>query len=96
MSNEYPKISVIVPAYNVELYIEAAIDSLLNQSEAFYEIIVINDGSTDGTKEKLQKYEKILMVKIYHTENYGLGMARNIGIKLASGDFIYFFETLTL
>ena len=93
MSNEYPKISVIVPAYNVELYIEAAIDSLLNQSEAFYEIIVINDGSTDGTKEKLQKYEKILMVKIYHTENYGLGMARNIGIKLASGDFIYFFDS---
>jgi glycosyltransferase involved in cell wall biosynthesis len=93
MINEFPKISVIVPAYNVESYIESAIDSLLNQSVAFYEIIVINDGSTDSTKDVLKKYEKNLMVKIYHTENHGLGMARNRGIKLASGNFLYFFDS---
>jgi glycosyltransferase involved in cell wall biosynthesis len=93
MSNKFPKISVIVPAYNVELYIESAIDSLLNQSEAFYEIIVINDGSTDGTKDRLQKYKENSLIKIYHTENHGLGMARNRGIRLASGDFLYFFDS---
>lgn len=93
MSNEAPKISVIVPAYNVDLYIESAIDSLLNQSEEFYEIIIINDGSTDRTKNILEKYEKNKLIKIYHTENRGLGMARNMGINLASGNFLYFFDS---
>lgn len=93
MERNSPTISVIVPAYNVEAYIETAIDSLLNQSSPFYEIIVINDGSTDGTKERLRKYEKNSLVKIHHTENRGLGMARNTGITLARGEFVYFFDS---
>jgi glycosyltransferase involved in cell wall biosynthesis len=93
MSNEAPKISVIVPAYNVDMYIESAIDSLLNQSDKFYEIIIINDGSTDCTKKRLQKYEENPLIKICHTDNHGLGMARNLGINLASGDFLYFFDS---
>lgn len=93
MKRNCPTISVIVPAYNVDAYIEAAIDSLLNQSSPFYEIIVINDGSTDGTKERLRKYEQNSFVKIHHTENQGLGAARNTGITLATGQFLYFFDS---
>lgn len=93
MERNFPTISVIVPAYNVEAYIETAIDSLLNQSSSFHEIIVINDGSTDGTRERLRRYEDNPIVKIHHTENQGLGLARNTGIRHASGEFLYFFDS---
>lgn len=93
MERNFPTISVIVPAYNVEAYIEAAIDSLLKQSSSFYEIIVINDGSTDGTKDRLRQYEGNSIVKIHHTKNQGLGLARNTGVGLASGEFVYFFDS---
>ena len=51
-----PKVSVIVPVYNVEDYIEKCLDSLVNQTLKDIEIIVVNDGSTDGSKEKIHKY----------------------------------------
>lgn len=92
-NGDYPSISVIVPAYNVEAYIEEALDSLLAQTMAFREIIVINDGSTDGTREKLNRYAGHPLVRIHHTVNQGLGPARNAGIALATGDFLYFFDS---
>lgn len=93
MSCDFPKISAIVPAYNVERYIEAAIDSLLEQSAPFHEIVVINDGSTDTTPSKLKKYENVSSIRIEHTVNRGLGMARNRGLERASGDYVYFFDS---
>lgn len=51
-----PKVSVIVPVYNVEEYLERCLDSLVNQTLKDIEIIIVNDGSTDGSKEKIQKY----------------------------------------
>ena len=53
-----PKVSVIVPVYNVEEYLERCLDSLVNQTLKDIEIIIVNDGSTDGSKEKIQKYIK--------------------------------------
>jgi GT2 family glycosyltransferase len=89
----HPSISVIVPAFNVERYIDEAMDSLLAQTEKFYEIIVVNDGSTDATAERLARYAGCEAVRIVHTSNQGLGPARNEGLKHASGDFVYFMDS---
>lgn len=79
-----PKVSVIVPVYNVENYIEKCLDSLVNQTLKDIEIIVVNDGSTDSSKEKINKYleehENIIYLK---KENGGLSDARNFGMPLA-------------
>lgn len=85
-------ITAIVPAYNVENYVAAAIASLLNQTEQFHEIIIVNDGSTDGTGALIDQYRDIVGVKIFHTENYGQARARNFALSQASGDYIYFFD----
>ncbi|UUZ49866.1 glycosyltransferase family 2 protein [Massilia sp. B-10] len=86
-------ISVIVPAYNVEAYVGAALDSLLAQSVPFHEIIVIDDGSTDATSAVLARYRGLPGVRIERVANGGLGRARNLGITLASGEFVYFFDS---
>lgn len=86
------KITAIVPAYNVESYVTSAIGSLLNQTEKFHEIIIVNDGSTDGTGALIEQYQDIAGIKIFHTINNGQGSARNFGLSQASGDYIYFFD----
>ena len=86
------KITAIVPAYNVENYVVAAIESLLNQTEKIYEIIIVNDGSTDGTGALIDQYRDRAGVKIFHTNNNGQGCARNLGLSQASGDYVYFFD----
>ncbi|MEO6353633.1 MAG: glycosyltransferase family 2 protein [Oxalobacteraceae bacterium] len=87
------RITAIVPAYNVEVYVAAAIDSLLNQTCKFHEIIIVNDGSTDGTGMLIDQYWDIAGVKIFHTENNGQGCARNFALSQASGDYVYFFDS---
>lgn len=86
-------ISVIVPAYNVEAYVGAALDSLLAQSVPFHEIIVIDDGSTDATAAVLARYRDRPGVRIERVANGGLGRARNTGVSLATGEFVYFFDS---
>lgn len=86
------RITAIVPAYNVENYVVPAIDSLLGQTERFHEIIIVNDGSTDGTRALIDQYRDIAGVKIFHIENGGQGNARNLGLSQASGDYVYFFD----
>jgi hypothetical protein len=86
-------ISVIVPAYNVERYVGAALDSLLAQSVPFHEIIVIDDGSTDATSAVLARYRGLPGMRIERVANGGLGRARNLGVSLASGEFVYFFDS---
>ena len=85
-------ITAIVPAYNVENYVVSAIGSLLSQTEKFHEIIIVNDGSTDGTGALIEQYRDIAGVKIFHTENNGQGCARNLALSQASGDYVYFFD----
>ncbi len=86
-------ISVIVPAYNVQAYVAEALDSLLGQSLPFHEIIVIDDGSTDATSEVLARYRDRPGVRIERVVNGGLGRARNQGVALATGQFVYYFDS---
>ena len=89
-----PKISIIVPAYNVEKYINKCLNSLANQTLDEIEIIVIDDGSTDKTGKIIDDYTKNLnnfIVK--HVTNGGVSKARNIGLSLARGEYIGFIDS---
>jgi glycosyltransferase involved in cell wall biosynthesis len=86
-----PKISVIIPAYNSEQTIRETITSVLNQTFTDFELIVINDGSTDNTLSLLQNISDNRL-KIHSYENGGLATARNRGITRASGEFLSFLD----
>lgn len=87
------KISIILPCYNVEQYIDRCLESIYNQSFQDFEIICINDGSTDNTLYKIQEWEKKWnKIKVYSFKNQGLSQARNEGIIKANGDYIYFLD----
>lgn len=90
-----PKISVIVPVYNTEKYLKRCLESILNQTYKDFEIIIINDGSTDNSKKIINEYIKNNpeKVKSYFQRNSGLSMARNFGIKKATGDYISFIDS---
>lgn len=93
MTPNKPRISIIIPAYNVEQYIEAALDSVLAQDTPAYEVIVVNDGSTDATAGKIAQYEQIAGWRVVTTKNQGLGPARNEGLHQATGEYVYFFDS---
>ena len=84
-------ISVIVPAYEVEKYLSECISSLLSQVFQDFEIIIIDDGSTDGTSQLCDKY-KSPKIKVIHQKNAGLSAARNIGIKQSKGEYLAFID----
>ncbi|MDB5755184.1 MAG: hypothetical protein JWR56_1612 [Massilia sp.] len=86
------RISAIVPAHNVERYVDAALASLLDQSMPFHEIIIVDDGSTDGTGAIVEQYQRHPAIRVVHTDNGGQGRARNLALSLASGDYVYFFD----
>ncbi|MGN0151051.1 MAG: glycosyltransferase family 2 protein [Wujia sp.] len=87
-------ISVIIPAYNCEGYIGDAIDSVLNQTFKNYEVIIIDDGSSDSTGELLDRYAKEYnCIRVLHIPNGGVSNARNIGINEAVGKWIYFMDS---
>lgn len=90
-----PKVSVIVPVYNVENYIEKCIDSLLGQTLEDIEIIIVNDGSTDNSKDKIMPYIEKFPNKIKYLEkqNGGLSSARNYGMPSATGEYIAFLDS---
>ncbi|MDB5145724.1 MAG: hypothetical protein JWQ66_4437 [Mucilaginibacter sp.] len=82
-----------MPAYNAAVFIEEAIDSVLNQSCQSWELIVINDGSTDNTKEIVEAYQlREHRVKLINQVNKGLGAARNSGMECATGEWIAFLD----
>ena len=88
------KVSVIVPCYNVEKYVAECLESILGQSLREIEIIVLNDGSTDGTWNILCEYQKKDdRIKLYEHENRGLGETRNRGINLAVGEYLAFIDS---
>ena len=87
------KISIIIPAYNIENYISATLDSVLAQSYKNIEVIVVNDGSTDKTGEIIDSYaEKDSRIKAIHKENGGVSSARIAGINASSGEWIGFVD----
>ena len=85
------KISVIVPIYNSEKYISNCIDSILSQEYKDFELLLINDGSTDNTINIINSYNDG-RIKIYNQENKGAGSARNLGLKYATGKYIVFID----
>ncbi len=88
------KISVIIPVYNVVDYLDRCIDSILKQTYNNLEVIMIDDGSTDGSGPKCDRYAAFdNRIKVTHTENMGLSAARNAGIEKASGDFLFFCDS---
>ncbi|MFD1802480.1 glycosyltransferase family 2 protein [Mixta tenebrionis] len=89
-----PKLSVIIPVYNVLEYVQEAVDSILTQSVKPWEVIIVDDGSTDGSGDLVETlYGSHPLVKIIHTANGGLGEARNTGTRAATGDYIYYFDS---
>lgn len=85
-------ISVIIPTYNNAQFIRDAIDSVLSQTYKNYEILVIDDGSTDNTKEIIEKYNG-KRIKYIYQENKGLAAARNTGIKASTGELVAFLDS---
>lgn len=90
-----PKVSIIVPVYNVERYIVRSMDSLVNQTLKDIEIIVVNDGSTDNSKKLIEIYQKKYpnKIKLVDKKNGGLSDARNYGIPYATGEYIAFLDS---
>ena len=92
-SNSQPLVSVVIPIYNVRRFIERGLKYVLAQTYRDFEIILSDDGSTDGGYEECKRWaERDARVRVVHQENKGAGAARNHGIESAKGDFIYFFD----
>lgn len=88
------KISIIVPVYNVQLYLKDCLSSILNQSFADFELILINDGSTDNSGKICDEYAaQDGRIKVIHKQNGGPGGARNAGLDIARGDYIMFCDS---
>jgi glycosyltransferase involved in cell wall biosynthesis len=87
-------ISIIVPVYNVEKYLNRCLDSIINQSFINFELILINDGSTDKSGKICDKYAQIdKRVRVIHKKNEGVSLTRNLGINIAKGDYITFIDS---
>ena len=84
-----PKFSIIVPVYNTEKYLKRCLDSIKSQSFKDYEVIIVNDGSTDKSSSIISKYP----FKVINQENQGLSVARNNGVKDASGEYLIFLDS---
>ncbi len=93
MNMKNPKISVVVPIYNGEKYVDAFIENINRLNFLDYEVLLIDDGSTDDTYENCKEYEsKNSRIKVYQKENGGPSSARNMGIDNACGEYIVFFD----
>ena len=88
------KISIIIPIYNVKEYLKRCVDSVLNQSYKNIEVILIDDGSTDGSEKICDEYaKKDKRVVVVHQKNSGVSASRNKGIELATGKYIGFVDS---
>lgn len=91
---DYGLISVIIPVYNSEPYLMECIESVLNQTYYNYEIILIDDGSTDKSPQLCDRYaENYKNIKVFHKTNGGASSARNHGLRYANGSYLYFLDS---
>jgi glycosyltransferase involved in cell wall biosynthesis len=88
---QLPRVSVIIPTHNRKAFVQEAVDSVLAQTYEDFELIVVDDGSTDGTGKVLKRYEKRLLY--LYQANQGVSAARNNGLALAQGEFIAFLDS---
>lgn len=89
MKNNQIKFSIIIPNYNKEEYVEETLNSVFNQTYKNFEVIIIDDGSTDKSLEKISKFN----VRLFHTNRKRAGGARNKGIDNATGDYLIFLDS---
>ena len=89
------KLSIVIPVYNTRDYLPACLDSVLDPAADDYEIIVVNDGSTDDSGRVAMEYAARFpdRIRVITTENGGLGAARNVGLEAASGEFVFFLDS---
>ena len=88
-----PSISIIIPIYKVEKYLKRCVDSVLAQTFTDLEIILVDDGSTDNCPQMCDMFaEKDSRIKVIHKENGGLASARNAGMRIATGKYIFFLK----
>ncbi|MGN0490935.1 glycosyltransferase family 2 protein [Ruminococcus sp.] len=88
------KFSIIIPVYNVEKYLNECVESVINQTYSNFEIILVDDGSTDSSPKICDSYvEKDNRIKVIHKKNGGLSSARNVGIKNMTGDYVLFLDS---
>lgn len=94
MENSSPKISVIVPVYNAEKYLAQCIDSILDQDFTDFELLLIDDGSKDQSRQICDAYARQdWRVRVFHKENGGVSSARNLGIDKAEGEYVAFIDS---
>lgn len=94
MSNIKPKISIIIPVYNSEKYLKKCLDSILLQSFRNFELLLINDGSTDSSGRICDEYaKKSERIRVFHKANGGVSSARNIGLDKARGEWVMFVDS---
>lgn len=87
-----PKISIIIPVYNTEVHIKEAIESVINQDFEDFELILVDDGSTDNSLKICNTYQHHHNIKIIEQSNSGVSIARNNGLKIACGKYIFFMD----
>jgi glycosyltransferase involved in cell wall biosynthesis len=90
---ERPTITIVIPVYNVENFVNETLLSVKNQISQPDEVIVINDGSTDNSSNILNNFKNLQGWKIIQTQNQGLGLTRNLGRSVANSDYIYFLDS---
>lgn len=89
-----PRVSVIIPVYNVEKYLDRCIESVVNQTYGNMEIILVDDGSTDNSSAICGKWaEKDSRIKVIHKANEGAGLARNTGLDAVTGEYVFFVDS---
>lgn len=94
MENNKRMISIVMPVYNSEKYISQAIDSVCNQSYGNWELLIVNDGSTDQTPKIINDYaKKDSRIKVFHRKNEGVSMARNFALGQICGDYVTFIDS---
>lgn len=87
------KISIIMPVFNKEKYLKRCLESVLSQSYNCFEVLIINDGSTDSSEKIIEKFmEKDKRIRYFYQENTGVSSARNLGLELSTGDYITFLD----
>lgn len=94
MCENQPLVSIIMPVYNSEKYVSEAIESIFNQSYRNWELLIVNDGSTDHTSKIVDDYsQKNTRIKVFHRQNEGVSMARNFALNKVRGTYVTFIDS---